>query len=380
MGKAALLAIAAFAAMSTLYNGNTKRGLLKASERVANHQYSTLARSAAVNGFNLAKQALAESFSSKEFKGKFDRAVYGVAIDVSGDRATVIAIGGIPNASGDESRYRIRAEFHRQTLPPTMAESAPEFMSYTVLSEDDLRISGNAASASAYAGEGDANFHTNSNLIVDGKGHERIQGYGTYSGSARGEHRNEKFAPNGDDDTPHTSYESPIGLPDFNMDEYLTLVKADYTADDGASLSGSFAPGGTRNEPYVYHVKGDLTISDLTVDGYVLFLVDGDLKFTGNAVVGNSGYREADESSLAFYSGGSITMNGNTEVWGQMYSEGDFNIGGTSDFYGSITTAGSLRLHGNPTFHYRTASPALTTIWNGVPGGARVRLTSFFEK
>ncbi len=366
--------------MSTLYTSNSKRSLLKSSERVANHQYSTLARGAAVNGFNLAKQALAESFSAQEFKGSFDRAVYGVAIDVSGDLATVTAMGGVPNASGDESRYRIRAEFHRQTLPPTMAESAPEFMSYTVLSEDDLRVSGNAASASVYAGEGDANFHTNSNLIVDGKGHERIQGYGTYSGSARGEHRNEKFAPNGDDDAPHTSYASPIDLPDFDMDEYLSLIEPNHTSEGGTTLSGSFAPGGTRDKPYVYHVTGDLTISDLSVDGYVLFLVDGDITFSGNAVVGNSGYSESDESSLAFYNGGSITMSGGTEVWGQMYSEGDFSIGGNSDLFGTVTTAGSLRLHGNPTFHYRTASPALTTIWNGEPAGARVRLTSFFEK
>ncbi len=378
MGKAALIAVAAFAVISTMYTGNTKKGLLKVSERVANHQYDALARSAAVNGFNLAKQALTESFAATRLEGTFDRAAYNVSISVSGDFATVISTANIPNASSDESEYRIRAEFRRRAEAPTMAESAPDFMSFAVMTEDDLRISGNAGAASAYADASmDANFHTNGNLTVDGKGTRRIAGQGTYVSGISGKHADTKFDPvSGGAPTSSTS---TVDLPDFDIDQYLDLVSADYSTES-TTLSGTYSPGGTRDNPFVYHVDGDLTVGDLTVDGYVLFLVEGDINFTGNARVGASGYGDSDESSMAFYSGDEITMNGSTEVWGQLYSADDFTIGGTADLYGSITSGGELSLKGDPVFHYRQASPALTTIWNGDPGGFQIRMTSFFEK
>ncbi len=259
-----------------------------------------------------------------------------------------------------------------------MAESAPDFMSYAVLTDDDLRITGNAGAASAYAdGSMDANFHTNGKLTVDGKGTKRIAGQGTYVDGIKGKHADTKFDPVGGGKA--TASGSIIDLPDFRIDEYLELAQPGYSAES-TTLTGTYAPGGTRDKPFVYHVDGDLTVGDLTVDGYVMFLVEGDITFTGNARVGSSGYGESDESSIAFYSADEITMNGNTEVWGQLYSAGDFTIGGTADVYGSITSGGKLSLKGDPTFHYREASAALTTIWNGNPGGYRIRMISFFER
>ena len=127
-------------------------------------------------------------------------------------------------------------------------------------------------------------------------------------------------------------------------------------------------------------VDGDLDMSNVTINGYVAFLVSGDIEIRGNAVVGSSGFGARDESSVAIYSGGDVDIAGNAQVWAQLYSEGDFDIGGGSHLYGSVTSMGTARLHGNPTFHYREASPALTTIWNGEPGGVQIRMTSFFEK
>ncbi|MBT8399696.1 MAG: hypothetical protein KJO98_04410 [Rhodothermia bacterium] len=378
MGKAALLAIAAFAAMSALYTGNTKRGLMKASERVANHQYETIARSAAVNGFNLAKQALAESFASRNFGGQFERANYDVTISVSGNRAIVTSIGDLPNASGDQSTYRLRGEFFRSTSAPSAASEVPEFMNYALLSEGDLRVSGNAGTASVYAG-GDlnANFHTNGDLEVNGKGNKRIQGFGTYSGSASGTHRNTKFQPaHNPDGADHTSYAASVEIPEFDVSEYAAFAT---TTSESTILSGVLA-GGTRDEPMVWLINGDLTVNDVVIDGYVAFLVTGDIDVNGNATVGSSGYSAGDESSIAFYGGGDVNITGGAQVWAQMYSEGDFELGGGADLYGSATSLSTAWLHGNPEIHYREASPALTTIWNGTPGGTQIRMTSFFEK
>ncbi|NNE34740.1 MAG: hypothetical protein HKN13_05870, partial [Rhodothermales bacterium] len=118
----------------------------------------------------------------------------------------------------------------------------------------------------------------------------------------------------------------------------------------------------------------------VTFDGYVTLLVTGDIEINGNATVGSSGYTTSDESSVAFYAGGDIEMSGNTNVWAQLYSAGDFEMGGGADLYGSVASASSARLHGNPEIHYREASPALTTIWNGTPGGTTVHMTNFFER
>ncbi len=215
MGKAALIAIAAFGAMSTVYSNSSKTGMLRASERVANLQYETIARSAAVNGFNLAKQALSESFASRTFTGRFDRATYGVEISVSGNRAVVVSVGDVPNASGDDASYRLRGEFLRETLAAQMADEVPPFMAYALMSEDDLRMSGNAGSApSTSGGDLNANFHTNGDLEVNGKGNERIHGFGTYAGSASGKHRDTKFQPGqyelGDPPTAHGSRRFPF--------------------------------------------------------------------------------------------------------------------------------------------------------------------------
>lgn len=379
MGKAALIAIAAFGAMSTVYSNSSKSGMLRASERVANLQYETIARSAAVNGFNLAKQALSESFASRTFKGRFDRATYGVEISVSGNRAIVVSVGDVPNASGDDSSYRLRGEFIRETLAAQMADDVPPFMKYALISEDDLRVSGNAGAAVVHASGTDlnANFHTNGDLEVNGKGNEHIHGFGTYAGSASGKHRDTKFQPdNAEPGDPHTAWVAAVDIPTFDVSDYTRFAT---TSSSSMTLSGSFA-GGTRDEPKVVLVNGDLNVSNVTIDGYVAFLVTGDIEINGDARVGSSGFSASDESSIAFYSGGDIDMKGNTEVWAQLYSEGDFDIGGGADLYGSVTTRSEAKLHGNPEFYYREASPALTTIWNGTPGGTTVHMTNFFER
>ena len=377
MGKAALIAIASFAAMSTLYTSNSKSGMLRASERVANLQYETIARSAAVNGFNLARQALAEAFASRSFKGQFNRANYGVEISVSGNRAVVVSDADVNNASGSESGYRIRAEFERSTLPPRMAEAVPSFMDYAVISDEDLRISGNAGAAVVYASGSDlnANFHTNGDLRVDGKGTKVVEGYGTYAGSARGKHRDSKFEPRiGDDDPTHLA--SEVDIPAFEVAEYATFA----TRTTASTSVSGLVKGGSREQPLIWLVNGDLDVGELVVNGYVLFLVKDDIDIVGNAQVGASGYVAKDESSVAFYAGGEIDIRGDSEVWGQLYAQESFEIGGNARLYGSVTTLGSARIEGDPTFYYREASPALTTIWNGEPGGTQIRMTAFFEK
>ncbi len=376
MGKAALIAIASFAAMSTFYSTSSKTGMLKASERVANHQYETLARSAAVNGFNLAKQALTESFASRSYEGTFDRAVYGVEIRVSGDRAVVESVGSIPNASGDESEYTVRAEFQRRTLAAQMAEEVPEFMSYALITDEDLRVSGNAGSATVYTSNEDlnANFHTNEDLRVDGKGNKTIQGRGTYAGSASGKHLDSKFQPNGGGAP--TDGADAVTISDFEDEKYAAFA----TVTSGSTTLSGVVEGGERTEPEVWLVNGDLDVRDVTIDGYVMFLVTGDIDISGNVRVGSSGYTEKDESSVAFYSGENIDIRGNAEVWAQLYAAEDFDIGGNAELYGSVATLGKADIQGDPTFYYREASPALTTIWNGIPGGPQIRMTSFFEK
>jgi hypothetical protein len=97
-----------------------------------------------------------------------------------------------------------------------------------------------------------------------------------------------------------------------------------------------------------------------------MFVVDGDIQIGGTVQSINSGYA-GDESSTAFYAGGSVAVLGTIDIWGQIYANGNVTfVAGTPDFYGTITNRGGTEFKGTPSLHYRTASPALTVIWDNL--------------
>ncbi|MCH8961448.1 MAG: hypothetical protein IH820_09035 [Bacteroidetes bacterium] len=141
-----------------------------------------------------------------------------------------------------------------------------------------------------------------------------------------------------------------------------TLV-IDSTSTGGLVISNDINFGGTREDPYIWHVQGDLLIQGggITIDGYHMFLIEGQADIRANVEVGNSGYNGGEESSIAFYTSTGVQLRGGAQVSGQIYSNGMVEFfAGTPAVYGSVTTKGEVDFRGNVNIYYREPSPGLT--------------------
>lgn len=371
MGKAALFFVSGFIMLGAFYALGTQRGLASTEQQLAEHQHQVLARNAALAGYQKARQALTEHFGTTAIApGTFEGAAYQVVLEPNGSVVKITSTGTSTTADGKPVQHKIVAEIKRETISP-MVDTAPPFMQYALLVEDDLTLKGNILTDVYISGNMrsalNANIHTNGTLSLSGNA-ATVRGFGTYvtgvSGNAN--HLKRAFNP----------YHNPTGnlgygpaprveIPVYDAATYLSRVSVDRTSHSSVTLSGTLDLGGTREDPYVWHVKGSLTATGgVTIKGYTLFLVDGQVNLGGNVVAGETGWDGADESSVAFYSAGDVTLTGNGTIYGQINTSGNMKMSGTPSIYGSLTTGGTFTMSGTPNIYYRTASPALTTIYN----------------
>ncbi len=376
MGKVALVIVGLATFVGMFVSISSRDNLNGSRERVAGQQYEILARNAALAGLNKAEQRLAEDFRGHTVApSSFDGASYTVSVTAGLNQATVTSVGTAYTVEGEPVRFHIRAEYQKFTQPYGIAESAPPFLSFAVLSEDNLLLNGDILSDICdICVDGDeastlnANMHTNGNLHVTGNS-ASVKGFGTHVGSGTSVPKKalrNTFQPNfNPTGGPTTQAVELIPVPPLDVTAMVSALSADSISAGDVVLSGDYDFGGTREEPYVFHVRGDLDCSGgTTLSGYVMFLVDGNVEFTGNLHGGPTGYDGPDESNIAFYAAGDVTFGGNVEVWGQVFAGGDIWFSGTPDVYGNITGDG-VHFSGNVNIFYRKASPALTTYWNG---------------
>lgn len=381
MGKLALIAVVAFTGLGAYMTVSRQAGTMGASAELADKQYETLARNAALVGFNRARQALADSFVDQSISGEDNGTAYMVDISVSGNRAVVNAMGSSVGARESAIEYSIRADFLRTLGPPP--PDPPAFMEFAILADQDIELRGDFESAIDVSGDAaselNANLHTNGSINVKGNS-ARVAGFGTYSVSGSGKLAN-TFNPNYNPTGLADSYQAdPIELPVVDIPAWMTNVSAGRTSSGDVSLSGNYNDGGTRDNPFVWVINGDLNVTgNAVLDGYTMFIVDGEVHLDNNLTVGDSGYDGAAESSIAIYSSGSITIGGNRQVEAQMYSGGDVIAGkGTPLIRGSITTRSAVDFRGTPDVLYRPASPALTSNW--VPRETLIEMSSYYER
>jgi hypothetical protein len=378
MGKLLILALVGFSLFGTLYSASIQSSLHQSQERSSEFQYETLARNTALAGYIQARQRLADAFASDTFSGTFEGGVYEVEVVVNGDHAVVEATSTVEDYTGSPVSFTIDAEFERSGEASLLP--VPTYFTYALLADQDITMGGNEGIA-AFLHDGvgsenelNANVHTNGDLDVNGTGNRRVLGFGSYVGTGTGK-LNQKFVPNyNPDNLPVTAPAAAVTIPAWDLSTFSENAVIDQVSTGNVTLSGTLNLGGTRGDPYIWLVKGGLDATGSTViNGYVVFLVEGSASL--NSVVAGSGY-SGNESSIAFYVKGQTSIQGNTEVWGQFYSLGDFTLGGNPTIYGSITAAGNLSVKGNPTILYRSASPALTTVWQE----PSIRLVAYNER
>lgn len=370
MGKAAILIVTASVLLGSVYAFGAKEDVQEAATRLSTHQYEILARNAALAGYNMAKLELAEDFATppSAVSGTYEGSDYDVSITLSGAIAKVKSVGVIDGPEGDEISFTVDAVIEKEMVS-SVPDDAPPFMKYAMFADDDLSLSGSLLYDLYVDGNEEntlnANMHTNGNLSLSGNA-ATVRGFGTYVAAASGSHLTSAFDPYYNPTNEPVIQQVPeVEAPVFDTADFLTKTIVDQSTTGDVALYGTYNFGGTRENPYVWHIEGTLSASGgVVLDGYVMFIVDGDIELSGNVHAGHSGYDGADESSVAYYASGGIDLAGNSKVYGQMLAGSSLNfLHGTPKVYGSAASLGSVALSGTPEVYYRVPSPALTTIF-----------------
>ncbi|HYE58258.1 MAG TPA: polymer-forming cytoskeletal protein [Rhodothermales bacterium] len=381
MGRVALLSLIAFAAVGAVRE-TQQLGLRRDTEqRDAETRLEMLARNAALYGYERAKQALAVSPGSRTIAGTYDEASYYVQVTYSGGNATFRVKGTASDANGASLPYRVFAKVARESDLPT---SAPLFMQFALLTQYDLTLGGTML-IDTFRVEGDtrapanANIHTNGQLKVTSAS-ALVRGFGTYGTSKNVAQPTKVFRPYSNPTNASVVDEADaVPLPTFTPLDIANKLYADQTSAGSVSLSGTLdftALGGTKDNPYVWHIKGDLSSSSGTqIKGYVIFVVDGSISLSGGTTTLHES--ASSESTVAWYSAGDISISGNGEVWGQFYTSGSIKFAGSPSIYGSLAARQGADITGTPKIYYVPASTALTTYWQ--PTVVRLRRLSYSE-
>lgn len=397
MGKLILIIVTLASFMGAYATMSSRKNVVDAEERLAAEDFEMLARSAALAGHNQAVQNLADdllkptpAFDAGTIAGTFNGSQYTCSTSLVGlSDARVECKGWARHTDTDSVLFNIHSEYEIAEISSGIAESAPDFLNYAVLAEDNLSMNGNITGDiceicvdGTEAMTLNANMHTNGNLHVTGNA-ASVKGFGTfgtYGSSNPKKALNNTFQPNYNPSGANNTYRADvITIPALNVPVMALTMEADSVTNGDVVLSSDIDFNGTREDPYIWHIKGSLTASgNAQVEGYIMFLVEDDVTFSGTVDAGEfDGYGGGDESSVAFYVGDDVFFSGNVEVWGQIFAGDQLSFQGTPDVYGSIT-ANSVSFGGNVSIFYRAASPGLTTYWNSETN-TRLRRLAYSE-
>lgn len=401
MGKALLLFVTGLMVTGglLLYTG-PQRTAQEADRELSEQGNAMIAREIAMTAYNLADQKvrLGEITEATTLNGTYQGGSYEVVFTPGagwgggvGEKSLDVMVSAsvdrnLPGGSTTQARHFVQAAY-AMDYPEEVEEypDVPNFLEYGLIVESNVTLNG-AISIEIDAGPGvapdvNANLHTNGNLILDGRA-GTVHGFGTYVGTLTGaKHAGSWFRPpHNPDRDPVVQQIAPVPIEPFDIDAYLGRVTVDQSSAGDVTITGNVDLGGTRENPYIWHIGGNLTSTGgATIDGYVVFVVEGDINLNGDTVVGESGYADEDESSTAFIAGGEVVFGGNIEAWGMIYAEDGINFHGNPDIYGSLATMGTAVFSGTPDIYYRAASPALAAVWTGPLGDEELTFVSYKE-
>ena len=252
--------------------------------------------------------------------------------------------------------------------------AVPPFMRFALMSDKDLTLAGSVDVVDDGNSSWNASVHTNEDLLVQGS--TLIEGFGSYSLSMdlRPYELSRFFVPNVNPaNRPLASQISRIDIPEFNPADYIAIADDRYFGA-ATTVSGHELSLGTRDNPKIIYVQGDLFISG-NLTGYGVFVVGGDIHITGTVSLTSV---DPLGNNLGFYSGRDIIFHGNAQGTGQCYAEGDILFSGGNVLHGMATAKGTMQFQGSVDVCYRPASDNLTTpFWPGETG--RPRLVSYYQ-
>lgn len=283
----------------------------------------------------------------------------------------------------------------------------PPAFRFAILAEDDLDLIGSTNVVGA--------IHTNSELLGTGNGFT-VNGPATYTEGWDGENPNRYGGCPDPECPPQQSPRIEIPPIDFPPATYHHSVNSTH-GDSNNDMKKAFAlnptnsPGtlipdgwfsvtgkGTKNDPYVLYVNGNLRIDgDVRLPGYVRIYVDGNFEIGSNAKLSSLtsdvdvpnaneatddeiiAWRDAnfpDGSQIGLYINGKANLDGTPLLAASVFAEEDviYKGGGNKMVVGGVVSRGQLVMQGNPKIYH---NPASASIWDPgidkeVPEGIRL--------
>jgi hypothetical protein len=393
MGKAMLIIVIAAVYTGGYLAFSDKRTQVETTAEQAEDEFKILARNAALTGLNRAEQALANDFGVfEDMEGTHEGSSYTTSSSASGTEIVVLSTATVTTREGADVTFNVRAVY--ASVPaPAIPDEPPPFMRGLIMSDGDIELNGTPEGYAYMPTDGSegvmsADVHTNGYLDVKGTS-AYFEGIGTYvEGALKDEDWvSQAFQPVYNPTQSKTAFESQkVEIPDIDPALLAITMEADSVTEGSVIVSGvgDIPPmTGTRDDPYVWHISegGSLFIEDdVQIDGYFIILVDGDVELGGNVTVTPLSYDGEDETSVAIYAGGTVTLTGNAEIWAQIYAgEVEVEAKGTPTFYGGIVSSGQVIFRGTPKIYHRKVSPALTEPWNVESSAMVLQRVSYSE-
>lgn len=369
MGRLALLFVLSIAGIAIFHGSASGDGLRESARQAGEKQRLTLSRTAAKTGWARTKQALVADFKSDTLSGSNGPSSYETRVVVTGSEALVTSIGRTPipgRAATTDYQIVYRLEL-------VGVDDLPPFAEYAVAVEGNLDLSGNGAivTPGVPGASGDSlsiRVHANGNLHAQSTA-TTVRGFGSYATSASGKLASTFQPRSNPDGAPLLSKTDSVSIPHVSPSEILATYRGTATVYRQslldfwtAQLVNRTLPGGTRDEPKVYYAQGNLSLTNVTVDGYAVFIAEGRVDIGGT--VKGTPEPGLKESALSVFTPGEITMGGNSTVYGSLFAGGGLSYNGTIDIWGNLVVGGDFSHSGTATIHYRPAASSLYSTWD----------------
>ena len=424
MGKLSLILLAAVG-FTAVYAATQALADDRRSDSVMLRQRAleTEARQAALSGYAEAAERLGSDptlvgkTAISPLHGEHGGGEYTVRFEIVSASPYVVrarSVGVAEGAGGASEEHVVEGRFETRPVvgpvatgdPVQALGNVPPYMRYAIFTNRSLSLAA-IPTVRSNGGNYNADVHTNRqilNLSTSLVGLNPVRGFGTYSESGLFGILNfgQAFKPPVNPTGLATSRKvAPVTLPLFTSDGLIrNLLGTNSTVgqslpavlervQDATEFVTDFRPArtelfgtmqlGTRENPALIYVDGDLVLFNVTLRGYGIFVVRGDVIFENTLTGLGSLLFGQPESHVAYYTQKNVIFNGLGDVHGQIVAGGNVSFFLAPRFYGSIAALGSVDLVGLPSIFFTPPSPALTTILPGNPTQKILKETSVRE-
>jgi hypothetical protein len=364
MGKAILIFLVGSMIIFGIYNLYNNKNLKNSLQSSVNYYGDTESRNIGNTMMQMIFSQLADSNSwrvtTAQTKNFLNGSAQYTVVDTIFSGDTLVKANVYANYQGNTKT--IVAYFHAPT-----SSSIPTFMDYALLTGSSLSMSGNISIVPDCKYSGNANVQANSNVSVSGCS-ANIGGFLTYTGSESGDLSGivtPIVNPNG---LSAYSQGPAVTIPTFSPNNYSNIATTTYTGNK--TLSGAVTLG-TKTNPAIIIIQGNLTLSSATFTGYGAILVTGNVALSGGNKLTTI---DPQGSALGLYIAGNLAMSGNSEIDANMLVLGTVSMSGTPNIIGNIISQNPIALSGNVQLDYKPPVSSITQpFWSAASRPSDVR-------